>query len=502
MKPQQHDRFQERLSCEFTVPRRIREHMARVLFASVGLICVLSAEVRGAAPVAADFPELTAAVRPLETFLAGNVMTVGQDDEAPPYDSPRSCNPFPADSRILAYEEHRDFIYAVGDASQVLVPSPLAAADSARPQFVRRFIHLKPNIYVLDDFFRLAPGQPSVRWSLGCRNEPTAAGRQLRFTRGDQELVWETLWPADQTLQRVGEVPDQSGAVRSYRLELPIAAGGIRLLHVFQLRQANGNNAPATCELTEKDGQLELAISTPERRVQLTLPAPTADAGWLAIQDTAGNKLIPPRPLASGILPHGPEGVQMIERWDSAYRGSRQAGWDTGLTAPPLKDAVESGVIKPCRVIAFGCGTGTNEIYLASRGFDVTAVDVAPSALGLASEKAQKAGVRVRWLLADVLALPNLEPFDLVFDRGCYHHVRYIDAAGFVESLRRLTHPGSRCLILSCNNDRPPGVREQHMREDFSALFDFEWLRDSAIEGRDGAVRRESWSLMLRRKAD
>jgi hypothetical protein len=80
--------------------------------------------------------------------------------------------------------------------------------------------------------------------------------------------------------------------------------------------------------------------------------------------------------------------------------------------------------------------------------------------------------------------------------------VHYVDAAGFVQTLRRLTHPGSRCLILSCNNDRPPGVREQHMRDDFSALFDFEWLRDSAIEGRDGSVRRESWSLMLRRKEE
>lgn len=485
--------------------RRICAPSALVLFAFAAWSCVLTANARGAAPVAADFPELTAGVRPLETFLAGNVISIGQEQEdasAPAYDSPQRCNPFPADSRILAYEEHRDFVHAVGDVSQILAASPPAAADSARPQFVRRCIHLKPNLYVLDDFFRLAPGQPSVRWTVGCRNEATAAGRQLRFVRDDQELLWETLWPVDQAPRRAGDAGTQDESVHSYRLELPTAAGGIRLLQVFQLRQTNGGIAAATCDLKEQDGQLELAISTPERRVQLTLPPPDADAGWLAIQDAAGKRLVPSRPLASGVLPHGPEGVQMIERWDSAYRGNRPAGWDTGLTTPALKAAVESGVIKPCRVIAFGCGTGTNEIYLASRGFDVTAVDVAPSALGLAAEKAQKAGVRVRWLLADVLALPDLEPFDLIFDRGCYHHVRYVDAAGFVDSLRRLTHPGSRCLILSCNNDRPPGVREQHMRDDFSALFDIEWLRDSAIEGRDGSVRRESWSLMLRRKAD
>ncbi len=105
-------------------------------------------------------------------------------------------------------------------------------------------------------------------------------------------------------------------------------------------------------------------------------------------------------------------------------------------------------------------------------------------------------------LLADVLALPDLEPFDLVFDRGCYHHVRHIDAAGTSEMFLRLTRPGSQCLILSCNNDEPPGVREHHMREDFSDRFDFQWLRKFGVENRDGEMRRESWSLLMRRKAE
>ncbi len=501
MKPQQHDRFQECLFCEFTWPRRVCACLAVVLFASVAWSCLLTADVRGAAPVAADFPELAAAVEPLEAFVAGNIITLGSDPAVPDFASPQACNPFPADARILAYEEHRDFLYAVGDLSPVLT-RPGTAADSARPRLVRRLLHLKPNIYVLDDCFRLPPDQPPVRWTLGSRISMTASGDRRCFSGGDQELVWHPLRPGDAAVVSAGDAGTPSDVVHAYRLQLPAAAGEVRLLQAFELRKVDGDLPPAAFAAAEKDGRLELAVKTAQRTVQLTLPDPATDAGWIASQDGDGSQRIPRRPLASGVLPHGPEGVQMIERWDSAYRGDRPAGWDTGLTAPPLKDAVESGVLKPCRVIAFGCGTGTNEIYLASRGFDVTAVDVAPSALGLAAEKAQKAGVRVRWLLADVLALPDLEPFDLVFDRGCYHHVHYVDAAGFVQTLRRLTHPGSRCLILSCNNDRPPGVREQHMRDDFSALFDFEWLRDSAIEGRDGSVRRESWSLMLRRKEE
>jgi SAM-dependent methyltransferase len=119
----------------------------------------------------------------------------------------------------------------------------------------------------------------------------------------------------------------------------------------------------------------------------------------------------------------------------------------------------------------------------------------------VAESKAKQAGVRVRWVLADVLALPDLKPFDLVFDRGCYHHLHYVNPAGFVAALRRLSHPGTRCLILSCNGDRPPGVREPMMRDDFSATFDIEWLRESDIRtGADGQTRRPGWSLMLRSK--
>ena len=500
MKPHQTARVPAPVSVVVLLTRSSCRRLS-LLLSVIGCFCTLTVDVLGAAPVAADFPELAAAIQPLEAFLAGNVVTLGTDSAAPDFNSPQACNPFPADARILAYEEHRDFLYAVGDLSPVLT-RPGTAADSARPRFVRRLLHLKPNVFVLDDGFRLPSDQPSVRWTLGSQVSMTASGDRRCFSAGDQELVWHPLRPGGDAAVAADDAGKPADAVHAYRLQLSAAAGAVRLLQAFELRKVDGDLPPAAFAVTEQDGQLELAIKTAQRTVQLTLPDPTLDAGWIASQDGDGSQRIPRRPLASGVLPHGPEGVQLIERWDSAYRGDRPAGWDTGLTAPPLKDAVESGVLKPCRVIAFGCGTGTNEIYLASRGFDVTAVDVAPTALGLAAAKAQQAGVRVRWMLADVLAIPDLEPFDLVFDRGCYHHVHYVDAAGFVQTLRRLTHPGSRCLILSCNNDRPPGVREQHMRDDFSALFDFEWLRDSAIEGRDGNVRRESWSLLLRRKQE
>ena len=102
--------------------------------------------------------------------------------------------------------------------------------------------------------------------------------------------------------------------------------------------------------------------------------------------------------------------MALLEQWDTPYRGRQPPLWDAGRPSSELIKAVEGGTIRPCRVVELGCGSGTDAVYLAGRGFDVTAIDIAPTALSLAQEKARKAGASVRWLLADVLALPALLP--------------------------------------------------------------------------------------------
>jgi SAM-dependent methyltransferase len=203
-----------------------------------------------------------------------------------------------------------------------------------------------------------------------------------------------------------------------------------------------------------------------------------------------------------------PQSAQQ-ERWEGMYRDGRKAPWDIGRASADLKQTVENGTLRPCRVVELGCGTGNDSIYLAGRGFDVTAIDIAPSAISQAEKKAKDAGVKVRWLHADVLNPPELEPFDLIYDRGCYHAVRRQNAAGYVATLRRLSRPGTQVLILAGNANEPPPhsgpprVREADIRADFGPSFEFEWLRethfDSTDPNRKGAL---AWLILLRRKAE
>jgi len=286
-----------------------------------------------------------------------------------------------------------------------------------------------------------------------------------------------------------------------------IVSGGDadRVLRVFRQGEDEWKLEP----IEAADSATNLDFSTSERKFGLQLPATPTVPGWITVAQADGHDVLPTRLLPSGVMPHGENGAKLLQRWDAAYRRKKLPGWDVGRPASELVQTIQAGTIKPGRALVLGCGTGTSAIYLAGKGFDVTAVDVAPTALTLAKAKADKAGVSVRWLVADVVALPELEPFDFIFDRGCYHHVRRYDAKGFVSNVRRLTREGSFFLLLAGNANEtrhygPPRVKETELVTDLAADFAFQELREMRFEGRD--PNRKSgpmaWYALLRRRAD
>jgi SAM-dependent methyltransferase len=80
------------------------------------------------------------------------------------------------------------------------------------------------------------------------------------------------------------------------------------------------------------------------------------------------------------------------EFWEELYL-SRAGGaniW-SGKVNAPLASAVEG--LPPGRALDLGCGEGGDSVHLARLGWQVTAVDVSPTALARASELAASAGV-------------------------------------------------------------------------------------------------------------
>jgi methyl halide transferase len=410
---------------------------------------------------------------------------------------------------MVAFEENRSFVYACGDTSRSADSRNSIPGIGSTARLLRRFIFLKPSTFVIDDEVQTNGSNKPIHWSLYGRRKPEIVSSSAKFTEGEEELFCETLLPKKVV---AGQGVSQSGAGREAEEYVVTAAAQgnfptVRFLHVLQARRHGDESSKVRSELVTENGQLCLKLSAVDKVFQLTLPPAQAGAGDIAISNVGRKALIERRPLPSGILPHGVEGVQLLEQWDADYRRKNPPLWDAGLPSRELRKVVEDGTIRACRVVELGCGSGTDAIYLAGKGFDVTAIDIAPTALAQAQEKARKAGVQVRWLLADVLARPKLEPFDFIYDRGCYHEVRGQNLAAYIETVRRYSRAKTRFLLLAGSINEtvldfgPPRVAEEEIRDDFSSLFDFEWVRESRFEiAKPGAMGPLAWSVLMRRK--
>ncbi len=137
-----------------------------------------------------------------------------------------------------------------------------------------------------------------------------------------------------------------------------------------------------------------------------------------------------------------------IRRYQSRYE-SGNLPWDIGRVDKNLKNILDSIATTHNKVLEIGCGTGDNAIFMARKGLIVTATEIAPLALELAKAKAKDHNVNITFLLTDIIEhdIPG-RPFDLVFDRGCFHH--YDTSTSRIRFVHRIhEHLGEEGLWLS-----------------------------------------------------
>ncbi len=182
----------------------------------------------------------------------------------------------------------------------------------------------------------------------------------------------------------------------------------------------------------------------------------------------------------------------------------RNTPWDTNRTPPEIVALAER--LPVGTALDLGCGTGTNVIYLARRGWRALGVDFAPNAIAMARRKARRAGVEAfaQFYVADVTRLAWLEasvyaPFTFAMDIGCLHALSAEEQRAYVAQLARLTAPEATYALYA--HQRRHQSEFAFTPEYVRALFAPHFALLSAAEGVDSSSGYRSAWYELRRSA-
>jgi cyclopropane fatty-acyl-phospholipid synthase-like methyltransferase len=171
--------------------------------------------------------------------------------------------------------------------------------------------------------------------------------------------------------------------------------------------------------------------------------------------------------------------------FEASYAGSPP--WDIGRPQSAFVRLAEARELRG-RVLDVGCGTGEHALMAASLGLDATGIDLAPTAIRLAKQKAQERGLEAKFAEFDALDLSALgEHYDTVLDCGLFHVFDDADRRRFVESLGAATVEGGRYHML-CFSDRLPGdrgprrVSEAELRASFATGWRVDSIEPTVLE--------------------
>lgn len=192
--------------------------------------------------------------------------------------------------------------------------------------------------------------------------------------------------------------------------------------------------------------------------------------------------------------------------WDKRYVDG-ELPWDSGKPDEHLSAVIEAYSIKPGKALEIGCGTGTNSIWLAQHGFEVTGMDISQTAIAKAGEKAAAAGVNCHLLVGDFMVdqVPGA-PFDFVYDRGCLHVFEGVEELSRFASRVRgvLTAEGTWHSLIG-STDGPPrdaGPPRHSAADIVTAVephFEILELRSTTFDKEDHRNVR-AWVLVARRR--
>ena len=133
--------------------------------------------------------------------------------------------------------------------------------------------------------------------------------------------------------------------------------------------------------------------------------------------------------------------------WEDIYLDD-DAGWDLGGVTPVFDDIADQ--LSQGKVCIVGCGKGYDAVMFAQKGFEVTAVDFAPSAVIALGKMSKKNNVNVQILQSNIFDLtPEYDSvFDYVIEQTCFCAVNPERRQEYERLVFKILKPGGKLIGL------------------------------------------------------
>lgn len=131
------------------------------------------------------------------------------------------------------------------------------------------------------------------------------------------------------------------------------------------------------------------------------------------------------------------------EKWyegDEYYWGLEPGSFLEDLInlCPPSEDK---------KVLDIGCGEGKDAVYIAQKGYDVTAFDLTENGIRKTIALAKTKEVKLNAYVDDINTFTTDEQFDIIYSTGTVQYLFEENKAGFFEKLNKITRKGGIVYI-------------------------------------------------------
>lgn len=171
--------------------------------------------------------------------------------------------------------------------------------------------------------------------------------------------------------------------------------------------------------------------------------------------------------------------------------------------------AILSEHVHQGRVLDLGAGEGRNSIYLAQKGFDVTAVDISQNGLEKINKIAKENRIVVKTLLADLSEYQIDDIYDIIISSATLHFLNKEHVDRIINQMQKNTKIGgiNGISVFNCDNESPkPYLFKKgelvERYKNWKIIGNKEFITPLEKHGEDGKLHRHGVSIIIAQKEE